>query len=248
MIRQATGDDILSISVESSFAVRIRSLYLCYGDQGYSFVDFWVQEMGEGSVAWISRFEDQFCLFLSDDSDLEEIAQFLRFWGGSAVLYDSRYTLNILSKKNISGDVLAFTDSYISISELYHPDIQAYYDVLLTCAADDFRVPPYRMFLSDVVHRQNRGHCTLVGVRCDGVLASCAMTVSDTASASIIGAVATRPDYRRRGLSRTVVRSLSSMLSTQGKRVYVLSSKRANTDFYRNSGFSVVAGFIEAFL
>ena len=71
------------------------------------------------------------------------------------------------------------------------------------------------------------------------------MTVSETDRAAILGAVATHPDFRRRGYSRELVRTLATRLRREGKRVYVLSASQQNTRFYIHSGFSVTAGFKE---
>ena len=100
-------------------------------------------------------------------------------------------------------------------------------------------------FLSDVTHRRNRGKSTILGTNADGTIASAVMTVSETEEAAILGAVATHPDYRRRGLSRELVRTLASRIKEQGREVYVFSASDANTRFYQNSGFEIVAGFRE---
>jgi predicted GNAT family acetyltransferase len=108
-------------------------------------------------------------------------------------------------------------------------------------------VPDYLVFLSDVTFRNNRGKLTVAATAVDGELASSVMTVSETENAVILGAVATHPDYRKRGLSREIARTVATRLRRQGKRVYVLSASEANTRFYQHSGFGIVAGFREVF-
>ena len=120
--------------------------------------------------------------------------------------------------------------------------------MLQSCASDIFIVPEYMSFLSDVTHRLNLGKCTILAVDIDGRLASSVMTVSETEKAAIIGAVATHPDFRRRGLSRELVRTLASRIRAQGREAFVFSASEANTRFYVNSGFETAAGFREIFL
>ena len=139
------------------------------------------------------------------------------------------------------------TDNYISDIEIYEPDFASVYELLLTCESEIFRVPPKLSFLSDVTHRKNRGKCAVIGTTVDGVLASSVMTVSETEYAAIIGAVATRADYRKRGLSRELVRTLASRIRGEGRAVYVFSASEGNTRFYRNSGFEIAAAFTEYF-
>lgn len=236
---------LYSLQSNDPFFTRILSLYDCYGG-GYDFVGFWVQETDDRITAAISRFEDKFSLYLTDDSDLEEIAAFLRFQGAGAVMAASRFSLDIQADTVISGQVLQYKGGYYnSASELYSPEIKAFYTLLKSCESEMFRVPEYMTFLSDVTHRRNLGKCTLLATDVGGTLASGLMTVSETDHAVILGAVATHPDYRRRGLSRELVRTLASRITGQGRAVYVFSASDANTRFYEKSGFEIVAGFIE---
>ena len=248
MIRLADGGELLELRADDPFFTRVLSLYESYG-AGYDFVGFWTQEHGGAAVSAISRFEDKFSLYLTDLSDIEEIVAFLRFQGAGSVMFNSRYSLNIDSLKEISGDVLIYEEEgYNSDKEIYTPDFKSLYSLLKSCESDIFIVPDYLMLLSDVTHRTNLGKCTVIGAEVDGRLASSVMTVSETDSAAILGAVATHPDFRRRGLSRRLVRALASRISAQGRAVYVFSASEANTRFYLGSGFEICSGFREVFL
>ena len=248
MIRPVSPSDFEKLHSPDPFYTRVLSLYESYGT-GYDFVAFWAQENDGETVALISRFEDKFSLLLTEKSDLDEVAAFLVFQGAGAVMFDGKYDLKISAKNVVSGEVLRYGgEDYISDIEIYEPDFSTVYDLLLTCESDIFRVPPKLSFLSDVTHRKNLGKCAVIGVSVGDVLASSVMTVSETGYAAIIGAVATHPDYRKRGLSRELVRTLSSRIRTQGRAVYVFSASPQNTRFYRNSGFEIAAAFTEYFL
>ena len=245
MIRQADQNSLCSFSTNDPFYTRILSLYESYGG-GYDFVGYWVQETEGKTVSAISRFEDKFSLYLTEDSDLEEVAAFLRFQGAGAVMTDSRYVLDLESEQVINGQVLRYAGEYYnSESELYTPEIKSLYALLQSCESDIFRVPEYMSFLSDVTHRRNLGKCAIMAVDVGGALASAVMTVSETESAAILGAVATHPDFRRRGLSRELVKTLASQITSQGRAAYVFSASVANTRFYQNSGFEICADFTE---
>lgn len=129
--------------------------------------------------------------------------------------------------------------------DVFEPDISSIYEVLLSCASEDFIVPDYLPFLSDMTHRKNKGKCTAQGIVKDGRLVSCAMAVSETENAVIIGAVATRPEYRCQGFSRRIIISLSEKYAEQNKAVYVFSANENNTRFYENSGFEKVCHFTQ---
>lgn len=248
MITPADRGSPGTLRCDDPFYTRIWSLFESYEGE-YSFVGFWVQELDGAITAAISRFEDKFSLYLTDAADLEEVAAFLRFQGAPAVMMNAGYELGLTAKHVISGQVLRYRgEEYISKLEICEPEIQEVYRLLQSCESPIFRVPPYLSFLSDVTHRRNLGKCGITGVRVDGVLASSVMTVSETEDAAILGAVATHPDFRKRGLSRELVRTLASRIIKQGRTAYVFSASDANTRFYENSGFEKVHGFKELFL
>ncbi len=245
MIREADCVSLNAFHTTDPFFTRILSLYESYGE-GYAFTGFWVQEVGGDITAAVSRFEDVFSLYLTDAADLAEITAFLRFQGADSVMFDQRFALDLPAEREICGQVLAYRGvQYISELELYEPEIPSYYRLLESCASERFRVPAYLPFLSDVRHRLNRGKCRLLGTDVDGTLASGVMTVSETERAVILGAVATRPAYRRRGLSRELVRTLASQFARQDRAVYVFSASGEHTRFYERSGFAVIADFSE---
>ena len=224
---------------------RILSLYHCYGE-GYAFVGFWVQETDGAVCAAVSRFEDKFSLWLTEESDLEEVAAFLRFQGAGSCLYNAAYAPDLLDLPCISGYVLEYTaEDYFSESEINQPEFKELYALLQSCESPVFRVPEYMLFLSELTHRRSCGRLHLAAVSVEGRLASSVMTVSETENAAILGAVATHPDFRRRGLSHELVRTLATRLRQEGRRVFVLSATEQNTRFYQHSGFEITAGFKE---
>lgn len=248
MIREADRESLLSLYTDDPFYTRILSLYESYGG-GYDFVGFWIQETGDKTTAAVSRFEDHFSLYLTEDADREEITAFLRFQGAGAVMAARGFLSDLPAEHVIQGHVLRYRgDDYISELELYSPEIKPLYTLLQSCASEIFIVPEYMSFLSDVTHRRNLGKCTVLGVEADGRLASSVMTVSETDSAAILGAVATHPDFRRRGYSRELVKTLASRLTEQGRAAYVFSASEANTRFYLNAGFTRVDAFTEMIL
>lgn len=245
MIGEAQREKLQKLRSADPFYTRILSLYESYGRE-YDFVGFWTQEIDGGIVAAIARFEDKFSLYLTERSDPEEIAAFLHFQGAGAVMTDACCPLPIQAEQVIKGQVLQYQgEPYISYLELYSPEVKPLYALLQSCESPIFRVPEYMSFLSDVTHRRNGGKCAVLGTDVNGTLASAVMTVSETEYAAILGAVATHPDYRRRGLSRELVRTLASRITKQGRAAYVFSASDENTRFYENAGFEIAAGFIE---
>ena len=68
---------VLKISDNSPFACRILSLYQCYPPE-LAFVDYWMTADENGiCTGAIARNGSNFILFLTDKSELDEIASFL---------------------------------------------------------------------------------------------------------------------------------------------------------------------------
>lgn len=162
MIRPATDLDFQQINASDPFYTRILSLYESYGE-GLAFVAFYVQEIDGAITAAVSCFEDKFSLWLTDDSDLDEIAAFIRFQGAGSCLCNAAYAPDFPADlPRIRGQVLEYmSDDYISDLEIYEPDFQSMYTLLKACESPIFIVPEYLMFLSHHPSQKRRENAAL---------------------------------------------------------------------------------------
>ena len=62
------------------------------------------------------------------------------------------------------------------------------------------------------------------------------MILFETASAGLIGAVATLPEHRGKGYAGALVTALARQLNTKGKRADLMCEEKL-TQFYNNLGF-----------
>lgn len=226
----------------SSFGTRIYSHFLCYGYE-LDFVDFWVQlDDNSNIICAFCRLDGDFIVCLSDYSDYDEVSAFLDFQEKLSVTFDDRYSDKITTsfKCCSQGDILMFkgTDKKLIEYELVLPQLKEYHELLLTCESDDFYVPQYMSFLSDVARRQNKEMCTIYAIMSEDTLASCAMTVSQTDFSVILGAVATHPQHRKHGYAGYIVSQLAQSFSHL-ESVYIYTTIERNTRFYEGIGFEV---------
>lgn len=225
-----------------SFGTRIYSHFLCYGYE-FKFIEFWVQINEDESIsAAFCRLDGDFVVSLSDDSDFDEVSTFLSFQDKLSVTFDERYRqkIGLLYSLESSGDVLLYkgNDYVIKSYDIVTPEIKDYHKLLLTCESNDFFVPEYMTFLSDVSRRLQRNLCDIYGIVSSNTLASCAMTVSYTDFSTILGAVATHPEHRKHGYAGCIVKSLAEKNKTRGN-VYIYTTIERNTKFYESLGFMV---------
>jgi predicted N-acetyltransferase YhbS len=87
----------------------------------------------------------------------------------------------------------------------------------------------------DMSYRTRHGAAVSVGIRSGGELAACALCSSLTEHAAVVSAVAVLPQHRRKGLGRSVVAALTSLLNRE--RVYLFRADGENEEFYRTLGF-----------
>ncbi len=222
-----------------SFGTRIYSHFLCYGYE-FDFAQFYVQIDENAIVCAVCNLESDFVVCACENTDFEELSMFLDFQNKHSVTFDNKYSecVKIEHKNQCFGDILIYENCVVNEHEfeLITPKLKEYHSLLLTCESDDFLVPDYLHFLSDVSRRQMRDLCNIKGVYADKTLASCAMTVSFTDFSVILGAVATHPEHRKHGYAGCIVSSLAQeyYLSVP---VYIYTTIEKNTRFYEKLGF-----------
>lgn len=108
----------------------------------------------------------------------------------------------------------------------------------LLCAVFGDTLPPFDVWYADVSHRLRHGLCRIAGVRKQGKAVSCAMTVAETGTAWLLGAVATDPGCRGRGYASAVIRSLIADGQAAGKRVLISPKNEPARALYERLGFT----------
>lgn len=244
----ALYDEFKDFCKNDSFGTRIYSHFLSYG-VSLSFVDFWVQISDSGRItSVICKIESDLILSINDDADFEELSMFIGFQSKASVTFDERFS-TLINDDNATvhiGDILRYVSlkKVLCRYETTVPKLKDYHNLLLKCKSENFFVPDYLDFLSDVSRRIQRKMCDVSGIYLDSQLVSCAMTVSYTDFSVILGAVATHPDYRKQGLGACVVGALARRYSYTNN-VYIYTTVKRNTLFYQGIGFEVCGKWIK---
>lgn len=247
-------NEVEALCRNDPFGVRILSYMETY-DRSLSFTDFWYQEDKKGNIsAVISRFQDRYTVCAGKpgkNSEMLELLEFIKFRSPSSVMFDSGLSIKFNEyKRIITGDVLTFKISAARFKDIKDdifctPGIEEYYDVLLMNRSENFIVPDYKNFLSDVTYRKNRDKTAVFGIKNDDSLAGVCMTVAECKNAVIMGAVATVPEYQGMGYASKLVNRAASLLILENKDVYIFSIEEKNTRLYKKIGFTGKCRFIE---
>lgn len=250
-----TNDFISSVKAINDcdpFACRIISLYNSY-DPKLAFVDYWMtaDDTSGKCTGAIARSGSSFILLLTDSTDLDEVSSFMRVAGASSVICDGKYKLDIFQSKSVTGSILVKNTLFDNVDDtikIITPDIKSAYDLIVSCADDDFKPPSYENFYVDVNHKLRHSTMRIYGVLDNDNLAAVAMTVAESDDCAVLGAVACSPEYRRCGYGSSVVKYISNRLIAENKAVFLHRAKNANVSFYNNLYFTETGKWREYYI
>ncbi len=228
----------LSFCDRDVFGTRIKAYYNCYSTD-YDFVRFWMQTDDEGNVtAAISRVDGDMTLS-AEKADYEELLQFIKIVGFTTIQCDRSVAANFTAEETLWGYVVNFENKRenkdIALKKEF--ELKEIYGIIK--AENLTGVGEFLPWLSDTTFRINRGTAKPLLCEIDGENAGCAMVLFRTDKAALLGAVATVPKFRGRGVARALVTRLANEELENGKRVQLLCKSDSIVDFYKSIGFTV---------
>lgn len=232
------GDrDFVEFCRRDVFGTRIACLYNCYSTD-YDFVKFWKQTDGDGKIiSAVSRIDGDATL-TSTGENAEEVYAFLKIVGFRTVQCEKRIAQLMGAGSSIDGYVVEYKGNEKEIKNFQTDNIfrpKEIYDIIKS--AKLVGIGEYLPWLSDTTFRMNRGATEVLTAVENGTPVACAMKLFSTDTAVLLGAVATLPEYRGRGLAGALVTSLAE--SEKNKRVELLCKHDSIVDFYKSIGFTV---------
>ncbi len=232
---------VSAVSENDPFACRIISLYKSYQPE-LVFVDYWIviDDNLKDCCGAIARSGSTFLVFLADDRCVDEVSSFMRVAGATEILYDDRCNLELFGGSISTGYVLMRNELYeIADDKLkcIEPDIKKFYNLILSCADENFTPPCFDDFYVDINHKLRHKTMRIIGISDNGKLAAAAMTAAESDNCAVIGAVACCPEFRNRGYGSAVVKYIANSLISENKTVYLHRAENANEAFYKKLGF-----------
>lgn len=241
MIKLAQKNDTAFIDFckRDVFGTRISCLFQCYSTN-YDFVKFWVQTNSDGKIiATVSRIDGDVTLCTIGD-ELDEMAQFLKIVGFRTIQCEKSAAQKMEMTSAIDGYVVQYRKNPGEIAKVQANSVfcpKEIYDIIK--AANLVGVGEYLPWLSDTSFRVNRGFTSALTAKVNGETAACAMKLFSTETAVLLGAVATKPEHRGKGLAGALVTKLAETESKNGKRVELLCKNDSIVNFYKAIGFEV---------
>lgn len=214
-------------------ACRIACLLDSYG-LSYDFCRFWLQlDEGGRAVSAVSKYYSDVTAALTEESSIAELREFIDVIGADSISSDKpladmgdNVTMRLEAlKKPVSIAVGSFD---------CEPDLKEVYRLLGSCR-EELAVPGYEDFMLDMSHKLRHNTAMCVSLREKDRLVSCAMTVSQSQTCAVIGAVATEKSQRGRGFGSACVYELCKRLSD--REILLLRERDKNKGFYESLGF-----------
>ena len=217
------------ICVKNIYACKIACLLESYGLQ-YDFAEFWIQYENDIPVTAISRFYGDMTVYATDKTDFDELKEFFMITGFSSVLCERE-----IFPDSYSGIVMEKISENADAKAEVNPNLSEVYRLLESCKSNNFEVPSYKDFILDMSHKTRHETALCVGIREGEKLVSTAMTVAQSRTCAVIGAVATDKNYRNSGYGSQCVKALCHLLN--GRKIFIMRDERENEDFYKSMGF-----------
>ena len=247
MIRFADGEELLSqlrlaCRLEPVLGGKLDTLLAVYG-AGSPLCEFWVM-MGEDDtpVGAMGREGGTITLALSQETDLEELAQFLPFVGGSLVEGREPWLSRLAQSLGASWEsypVLRLTGELppkepaspvTSLTQVYR---------MLCRAQEGFEAhAPYDSWLWGFSARARLERAAAFGVFLGEELVSASSVYYQGQGIGMIGSVATLPSQRGQGFAARTVASAAQWIEQRGNQPILLAADRGLVDFYKKLGFT----------
>lgn len=238
---QSRDEALLRFCDRDVFGTRIKAYFLSYSTE-FDFVKFWVQTDDLGNItAAVCRFDGNITVSAQDIFDADELHAFLSASGYITIQTDSKTAEKIGFSPSLSGYVVRFTGKtekpkHIELKKDY--ELKEIYDIIKK--ENLVGVGEYLPWLSDTKHRINSGVTDALVAESNFEAAGCAMKLFETDEAVLLGAVATKPQYRGRGIAGNLVKMLGFDAIGKGKRAELLCKRDSIVEFYKSIGFEIV--------
>lgn len=239
MIRLATEGDFPAIP-DNECLVRILGLRFAYGEKAtficyYTDGDGGLMSLMDGvAVLSLSELTEEWEIFLNMNPEVFAIHCSKEI--GDALMRSQQWKGRVGDVMIYEGDTSLQIHAPVDIS----PGLSTVYELL----REHFPgISVFEYWYPDVSHRIRHGCCHISAFVDAEKVVSTAMTVAETETAAILGQVATHPEFRRRGLAGTCIKSV--VHQCKGKELYILPINENARLLYEKLGFVTVGGWAE---
>lgn len=228
MLKLVDNVELFSVLPQDAYAARIQALFKTYGAQ-CPFAEFWTQ----AENAAVCRVDGVMTLCCNENADYEELKIFIETVGCKTLVCSYEVCAKLGYAPSACSHIVEYTGDVCANPFCGNPDLKQMHSLLLLCG---FTMGDYGSFLADFAARLNRGTAKTAVIASDS-LDACASALFIGEKSVLLGAVATNPEKRGKGLASELVSALAGEMKMQGKRVFLFCREDSLLEFYKKIGF-----------
>ncbi|MGN0460195.1 MAG: GNAT family N-acetyltransferase [Ruminococcus sp.] len=224
-----------SFENHDTFLTKIISVFKAYGI-GVRGKDFWFQQNQSEFTSLILKNDGNIVLYLTQNTDITELSEFINVIGYASVLFDNSYELLQLSGSSQSqGIVMKLCERHIpndsNINITIEDNYKRVYEFFNSLSCDDVKINSYGDFATDLYSKIKCGVSKVLSVYDKDRIVSCVIATGDKIN-TIVGPVATAKSFQNCGLARRLIYSLDKT-----ENIYLYCKDDEHTLIYKRMGF-----------
>ncbi len=248
--------------IHDAFLTKILITYKTYGIN-FQYTDYWFQKNGEEYTSLIFRIDGQFVLYLTDNSNLEEIESFIELIGFNSILYDNKYSIKIGCRKIFSGAIMKLVNPEILLKHRYinindeddyqfeickEDNFKRIFNFFNSVNSDDVKISSYGSFATDLFSKMRSGCADVFSIykykKLHSEIVSCCVVLNDGFN-SIIGPVATLKEYRKKDFAKALISNVNA--ENKQKNIILFCKNDVRKEIYEKMGFMPVGQWKEVY-
>lgn len=223
-----------SFENHDTYLTKINSVFKAYGI-GVKGIDFWFQQNQSEYTSLILKSDSNIVLYLTPETDITELSEFLCVIGYLSVLFDNSYNLQIPCSSQSQGIVMKLCEKHIysenEINITIENNYKKVFEFFNSLNCDDVKINSYGVFATDLFSKIRCGASKVFSVYENEKIVSCMIATGDEVN-TIVSPVATAKEYQNRGLGRELIYSLDNSQS-----VFLYCKDDEHTLIYKRMGF-----------
>ena len=230
------------------FGARINTTLAAYGTDD-RFVRTWYEENNNHITAVAQLTQAAAVVQCTPDADFDSLAVLLQFAGAKTVTGEKE-CMEKLGLPQAGRGYLMTAEAVVSAqtkAEKTDSELLALlYPVLFGETARKENPTDFAVWYADLSHRVRHGLCECFAVFEEKEAVSCASVLYSNAQYGCIGAVATRPEHRRRGFGSACTLTAAQSVLANGQTPCLACADGGIHKWYESMGFAVSGEWAEA--
>ena len=230
------------------FGARINTTIAAYGTDD-RFVRTWYAENDNRITAAVQLTQDAAVIQCTSDADFDSLTVLLQFAGAKTVTGEKECMKKLglpLHRQGVLMSAATLPALQRTAENADSEQLARLHPVLFGETARNENPTDFAAWFADVSHRTRHGLSEYFAIFENGKAVSCAGTLYSNAQYGCIGAVATLPDYRKRGFGRDCTLTAAHSVLANGQTPCLACADNGIQKWYETMGFAICGAWAES--